>query len=116
MVLWFARGLRRGVVTTRYPDGPPDGWAGDLPTPPVFDPARLTRELAEELTTICPSGALRREGAELRYDIGACTACRRCFGVRPGVVRASGEFELAATRREHLIKRFPLREGGDEGD
>jgi hypothetical protein len=33
MPLWFARGLRRGVVTTRYP-ARPDGSAAVLPTPP----------------------------------------------------------------------------------
>ena len=43
MPLWFARGLRRGVVTTRYPDRP-DVSAVDLPTPPAFRPRQLTRK------------------------------------------------------------------------
>ena len=41
MPLWFARGLRRGIVTTRYPARPDDS-AASLPTPPAFRPAALT--------------------------------------------------------------------------
>ena len=39
MTLWFIRGLRRGVVTTRYP-ARPDASAASLPTPPAFRPRR----------------------------------------------------------------------------
>jgi hypothetical protein len=84
MPLWFLRGLRRGVVTTRYP-ARADGSATALPTPPAFRPDALTRELART---------------------------RRCREQAPGAVTASGEFELAATDRAHLVKRIPLL--GDE--
>jgi len=40
--------------------------------------------------------------------VGACTACGRCREAAPGAVTASGEFELAATARGHLVKRIPL--------
>ena len=43
MPLWFLRGLRRGVVTTRYPDRP-DPSATDLPTPPAVRLEALTRD------------------------------------------------------------------------
>ena len=39
MTLWFIRGIRRGVVTTRYP-AKPDASARYLPTPPAFRPRR----------------------------------------------------------------------------
>ena len=39
MPLWFVRGLRRGVVTTRYPAAA-RGSAAFLPTPPAFRPRR----------------------------------------------------------------------------
>jgi formate hydrogenlyase subunit 6/NADH:ubiquinone oxidoreductase subunit I len=45
----------------------------------------------------------------LIFDVGACTACGRCREAAPGAVTASGEFELAATARGHLVKRIPLR-------
>ncbi|MGH3493520.1 MAG: hypothetical protein ACRDRL_08185 [Sciscionella sp.] len=114
MALWFLRGLRRGVVTTRYPDAPADAWAQNLSTPPVFTADALTVAIADELAAVCPSGALRRDGAVLRYDVGACTACGRCLRVTAGVLRPSGEFELATRRREHLVKHIRLRGGSDD--
>jgi formate hydrogenlyase subunit 6/NADH:ubiquinone oxidoreductase subunit I len=113
MPLWFARGLRRGVVTTHYP-ARPDPSAGNLPTPPSFHAQRLDRVLADRLCRVCPSRALRRvegEGEEvgvLIFDVGACTACGLCQETAPEAVTASGEFELATTDRAHLVKRIPL--------
>lgn len=107
MTLWFLRGLRRGVVTTRYPSRP-DNSAVSLPTPPVFAADAIDRALANRLVDICPSFALRREYDELVYDVGACTACGRCREEARWAIRPSGEFELAVTNRGHLIKRIPL--------
>jgi formate hydrogenlyase subunit 6/NADH:ubiquinone oxidoreductase subunit I len=107
MPLWTLRGLRRGVVTTRYP-ARTDPSAELLPTPPAFRPHALTRELAERLATVCPSRALARDGDVLVFDVGACTACGRCRAEAPGATTSSGEFELAATARAHLIKRIPV--------
>jgi len=107
MTLWFLRGLRRGVVTTRYP-ARPDGSAADLPTPPVFRADALDSELADRLVAMCPSHALRRDADMLVFDVGACTACGRCQEAGGSAAAPSGEFELAATSREHLVKRIPL--------
>jgi hypothetical protein len=109
MTLWFIRGLLRGVVTTRYP-ARPDASAASLPTPPAFRPQELTRPTADRLVGICPSGALRRDGSVLVYDVGRCTACGRCAAEAPHAVTRSGEFELATTDRSALIKNIPLRE------
>jgi ferredoxin len=118
MPMWFLRGLRRGVMTTRYPDRP-DPSAATLPTPPLFRPCTLSAEHADLLADICPSRALYRDGNMLVYDVGACTACGRCLdaaqddaaqGTGPDAVVPSGEFELAASNRSHLVKRIPLRE------
>jgi len=109
MTLWFIRGLRRGVVTTRYP-ARPDPSARFLPAPPAFRPRALTRETAGRLAATCPSGALRLDDLTLVYDVGRCTACGRCAAEAPAAVQSSGEFELAATVRSELIKRIPLRE------
>jgi flavoprotein len=107
MPLWFARGLRRGVVTTRYP-ARPDVSAASLPTPPAFRAGELTRDVADRLVATCPSQALRRQKDTLVFDVGACTACGRCAVAAPGAVTASGEFELAATARAALVKEIPL--------
>jgi len=108
MTLWFIRGLRRGVVTTRYP-ARPDASARFLPTPPVFRSRALTRETAGRLAAICPSGALRLDDRTLVYDVGRCTACGRCAAEAPAAVQSSGEFELAAAARSELIKKIPIR-------
>ncbi|HEY7262335.1 MAG TPA: hypothetical protein VH589_12725 [Trebonia sp.] len=111
MTLWFVRGLRRGVVTTRYPASP-DESAKHLPSPPAFRPDQLTRATADRLAAACPSGALRRDDRTLVYDVGRCTACGRCATVAdtvaPYAVASSGAFELAATVRSELIKEIPI--------
>jgi hypothetical protein len=107
MPSWLLRGLRRGVVTTGYP-ARPDPSAADLPTPPVFLPGRLSAALAAALVRVCPSRALSLAGDRLRYDVGACTACRRCLQVAGAAAAPSGEFELAATARSQLIKHIPI--------
>jgi ferredoxin-like protein FixX len=108
MPLWFLRGLRRGVVTTRYP-ARPDESAAYLPTPPAFRADRLTRQIADTLVAVCPSAALHVDDRDLVFDLGACTACGRCAAAAPGAVTSSGEWELATTRRYALMKRFVLR-------
>jgi hypothetical protein len=105
---WFVRGLRRGVVTTRYP-ARADAWASTLPTPPAFRPAELTSVIADRLVQSCPSRALARAGDVLLFDAGACTACGQCRESEPRAVTTSGEFELATTDRSALVKRIPLR-------
>jgi len=108
MPFWFARGLRRGVVTTRYP-ARSDSSAAFLPTPPAFRPRQLTRQVADRLVAVCPSMALRRQDDVLIFDVGACTSCGRCAEAAPDAVTPSGEFELATTARSALVKRIPIR-------
>jgi ferredoxin-like protein FixX len=110
MPQWFVRGLRRGVVATRYP-ARPEPSARYLETPPTFRTAELTPAVADTLVQVCPSRALRRSADSLIFDVGACTACGRCREAVPAAVSTSGEFELAATRREALIKTIPLGTG-----
>jgi formate hydrogenlyase subunit 6/NADH:ubiquinone oxidoreductase subunit I len=112
-MLWFIRGLRRGVVTTRYPARPEES-AAFLPAPPAFRPRALTPVTAARLAETCPSGALQvtageKDGDVLVFDVGRCTACGRCAAEAPHAVTSSGAFELAATTRSVLIKIIPLR-------
>jgi ferredoxin len=109
-MLWFLRGVRRGVVTTRYPRER-DAWANALPTPPRFDPDLLTDDLVAELLDACQARALQREDGSLVLDLGRCTSCGRCYEVGGKAVAPSGIFELAARRRTDLLKRIPIRGG-----
>lgn len=108
MAFWFYRGLRKGIVTTRYPKTV-DAWTRDLPTAPAFQSRRLTEALADRIASACPAGAIRREGSELVVDMGGCTGCGRCIEVAGDTAAPSGEFLLATTDRGALIKRVPIR-------
>lgn len=108
MAFWFYRGLRRGIVTTRYPRGRPDAWTADLPTPPAFHSSRLTDGLARRLAEACPAHALVVEDDELVVDLGRCTGCGRCAELDGDAVAPSGEFQLATAERTRLIKRVPI--------
>ena len=106
MPLWFARGLRRGVVTTRYP-ARPDGSAAVLPTPPAFRPRKLTRELADLMIAVCPGGAApARRCADLRR--------RRLHRLRP--VRPGGAGRGYAERGIRARGHRPGRAGEDDPD
>jgi hypothetical protein len=112
MASWFLRGLRRGVVTTRYPSrGEPSTVL--LPTPPAFHPRLLTEALVDEMVAACPSAALTRTGDVLRYDVGACTTCGRCAAIAGPAAEPSGLIELAATARDQLVKHIPILGGHD---
>ncbi len=108
-MLWFLRGIRRGVVTTRYPRAR-DSWAEQLPTPPAFRSDLLTPELAARLADVCASGALRLQNGDLLLDLGSCTGCGDCVAVGGETVVPSGEFELASRDRAALVKRIPIGE------
>lgn len=109
-MLWFLRGIRKGVVTSHYPARGDLSTAG-LPSPPAFRSDLLTPELADRLAAGCPGGALRRDGVELVLDLGACTGCGRCGEIAGEAATASGAFELAARDRAALLKRIPIGAG-----
>ncbi|MDR3034429.1 MAG: hypothetical protein LBV78_15170, partial [Kitasatospora sp.] len=79
--LWVFRGLRDGVLTTRWParrDAYADEWRG---------PATVLAEghvAAGELDTLCPAGAIgRRPDGGVSLDQGRCIGCGRCVAARP---------------------------------
>ena len=111
MALWFLRGLRRGVVTTRYP-ATVDDWATPLPSSPAFRPDAADPERWPTSWSRCARAARwPRTATSLVLDVGACTACGRCLDVAGEAAVPSGEFELAATARSQLVKRIPIGGG-----
>jgi Ni,Fe-hydrogenase III small subunit/ferredoxin len=102
--MWALRGLRNGVLTTRWPARPDDyaaatrGQARVLAQPapgpgrPGPDPAGLA--------SLCPTGAIRQDPAGLvSVDRGGCISCGRCVAARPEVFGwATGPDSAALTR------------------
>ena len=95
------RGLRDGVVTTRWPAKPDaydDAWRG---------PVRLVDSAGQgstDLANLCPTGAITVTDGTVRVDQGRCILCGRCVTERPGVFAWSqGATGPAALAREQLI-------------
>jgi Ni,Fe-hydrogenase III small subunit/ferredoxin len=99
---WFTRGLRNGVVTTRWPrrgDEYEASWPGAVD---VRDQAAVGEEPAS-LAELCPTDAIRAEDATLRIDRGRCILCGRCVQARPDVFTWASGARTAAVRREALV-------------
>jgi Ni,Fe-hydrogenase III small subunit/ferredoxin len=110
--LWVLRGLRGGVVTTRWPKRPDsyaDGWRG---------PATVHNSRPAEtanLTGLCPTKAITvsRGGQRgtVRLDQGRCILCGRCVAARPDVfgwsAGATGPATSAVTRDQLVVPDVP---------
>lgn len=101
---WVFRGLRNGVVTTRYPKrADPYGQrfraAVDVLGGGAVDPG------------LCPTGAIGVEG-RLTLDRGKCILCGRCIAQRPDLFGWAEGTETARLAREALV--VPESEDTDE--
>ena len=106
---WVLRGLRDGVVTTRWPARPDpyaDGWRG---------PATIIGADPDDtagLAALCPTGAIGA-GPALSLDQGRCILCGRCVQDRPDVFAWSSGAAAAALSRTGLVG--PGLDETDEG-
>lgn len=99
MLEWLLRGLRHGIVTTRYPrrseDAPP-GFRGSV--------ALLDRAGAPAaLTELCPTGAIAVEDGAVSLDRGRCILCGACVAAEPERFAFVSGYETAARRRSALV-------------
>lgn len=139
---WILRGLRDGIVTTRYPgtrDGYGDHHRGAMtvlpaspdssarePEPVGADPAgsaevpaRTGVEAAasaradpDSFEALCPTGAISVAAGELLVDRGRCIWCGRCARARPDRFAFDPSPEVAELGREALV--VPRRDEDDE--
>src|SRR5215475_3142165 len=80
---WVLRGLREGVVTTRWP-AKPDEYADTWRGPAIIVQGRP--EDAVGLAALCPTGAITTAAdAVVRLDQGRCILCGECVRRRPDV-------------------------------
>ncbi|MFI7190082.1 NADH:ubiquinone oxidoreductase [Nocardia nova] len=77
---WVLRGLRDGVVTTRYPQHRDDYAEHGVGSVAVPTPNALWDEAFESL---CPTAAIRRADTGIRVDQGRCVGCGSCVRARP---------------------------------
>lgn len=100
------RGLRDGVVTTRWP-GKPDEYAGAWRGPVTVSPDATADAEAERL---CPTGAIEAIDG-LRIDQGRCILCGRCVAARPDLFTwqagATGPAAAALARQALVIPGEP---------
>ena len=112
MNLWVFRGLRDGVVTTRWPKRPDsyaDGWHGPA-TVHAGHPGSTAG-----LDGLCPAGAISVTdgpgGAAVRLDQGRCILCGRCVRERPDLfgwsAGATGSGAAALTRDALIVPGAP---------
>jgi Ni,Fe-hydrogenase III small subunit/ferredoxin len=99
---WVTRGLRNGVLTTRYParpDGYGERWRGGVVVRQT-SPSGSVAGLAQ----ICPTGAIssRADGAPA-VDRGKCILCGRCVAERPDTFDFEPSFEVASLARPALV-------------
>jgi len=113
MSIWVLRGLRDGVVTTRWPRKPDqyaDSWRG----PAIVASGAATSEavMAEgaELEWLCPTGAIEVID-QLRVDQGRCILCGRCIAARPDLFAwsagATGPTAAAVVRPALVVPAQP---------
>ena len=79
---WIPRGLRDGIVTSRYPrrpDGYGEGFRGGV----VVRQGRQDAHLIASVAEACPTDAISIEAGHVRLDRGRCILCGRCSALCP---------------------------------
>lgn len=96
---WFTRGLRDGVVTTRYPRRR-DRYADAFPAAVGVRSGADTDGVPE----LCPTGAIaRRSDGGVVIDRGRCILCWRCVDARPDLFTVAEGSETASLDRDALV-------------
>jgi Ni,Fe-hydrogenase III small subunit/ferredoxin len=98
---WVLRGLRNGVVTTRWPARPDpyaSGWRGPAT---IREPGQRG---SADLALLCPAQAISSPAdGLLRLDQGRCILCGQCVAQRPDVFAWSAGPAAASLTREGLV-------------
>jgi hydrogenase-4 component H len=112
---WLRKGLRTGVLTTRYP-AVQEMAEDDFRGRPVLDMNRcIAVEGCTACVQVCLPGALRlqesvahmngtqEQRTQLTLDYARCIMCGLCVTTCPAdALQMSGDYELAVQKREDL--------------
>jgi Ni,Fe-hydrogenase III small subunit/ferredoxin len=99
VLAWIARGLRKGIVTSRYPHAPEPELPGFRARVEVID----ADGAAARLEALCPTAAIRVESGRLTLDRGRCILCGACVEAAPERFRFSGSYQTASRRRIGIV-------------
>jgi Ni,Fe-hydrogenase III small subunit/ferredoxin len=104
--MWVLRGLRNGVVTTRWPAKPDDDAQGQRGPARVLDRSPAS---PADLPGLCPSGAISYSPDDgVRLDQGRCILCGRCVSQRPDVFGwPAGPASATLSRRGLVVPAVP---------
>jgi Ni,Fe-hydrogenase III small subunit/ferredoxin-like protein FixX len=109
MLAWVLRGLRRGIVTSRYP-------RTDARTPPtlrsaieLIDPDGADPALAD----LCPTGAIAVRDGRVTLDRGRCVLCGSCVVHAPERFAYRDGPEISSRHRSALVAGVSVR-GADD--
>jgi len=93
---WVLRGLRNGIVTSRYPRQPD-------PHAEVFPASVQPVANAPADETLCPTRAIHSRVGVLRVDAGQCILCGRCVRERPDLFGWVPGSQTARLHRQALV-------------
>jgi Ni,Fe-hydrogenase III small subunit/ferredoxin len=100
--MWALRGLRNGVLTTRWP-ARPDEYAAAARGPATVLAGPAAAVSGDEAARLCPTGAITvDQSGAVRLDQGACILCGRCVAARPDVFGWSAGPDNASLSRGML--------------
>jgi Ni,Fe-hydrogenase III small subunit/ferredoxin len=103
---WITRGLREGIVTSRYPrrpDGYQPTFRASVTVPDTGDAAAVDARDLGEVAEGCPTRAIGIANDRIEVDRGRCISCGRCVATRPDVFAFDPSIETATLRRELLV-------------
>ncbi len=101
--MWALRGLRNGVLTTRWP-ARPDSWAAATRGPATVLAGQAGAADGEDLARLCPTGAIGADPAgRVLVDQGRCILCGQCLAARPDVFGWSASPDRASLTRDGLV-------------
>lgn len=99
---WITRGLRDGIVTSRYPKRADDYGPDHRSSVKVTEPL-VTEGDEQALSSLCPTGAIVVTQGTLQVDRGRCILCGRCIAERPERFSYDGDPALARSHRQSLV-------------
>jgi Ni,Fe-hydrogenase III small subunit/ferredoxin len=111
---WITRGLREGMVTTRYPRRP-DGYGPTFRASARVITTSAGDALADpsvnEAIAACPTRAITADVSGVRLDRGRCITCGRCVERAPDFFAFDTSPEVAVLGRHMLV--VPERDGSE---